>query len=132
MLTLPNFERLKIFHAVYENLSIQKAADSLFVTRSAVSQSLKLLEEEIDRKLFVRNSKAFQPTLEADSLFKTIDPFILSLQETFKGFELGAKTPVGKLRIGAPLDFGSGYLTEIIGKFKKKFPEVTYELVLGV
>lgn len=132
MLTLPNFERLRVFHAVYMNLSIQKAADTLFVTRSAVSQSLKILEEEVGVKLFIRNSKAFQATAEGESLFITIDPFIVNLQETFKKFEIGAKRPVGKLRIGAPLDFGSNYLTEIVGKFRKKFPEVTFDLILGI
>jgi DNA-binding transcriptional LysR family regulator len=132
MLTLPNFERLKTFHAIYSSRSIQKAADELNVTRSAISQSLKLLEQEIGMNLFIRDSKNFQPTPEADDLYLTINPFILDLRETIQKLESGNKTPVGHLRIGAPLDFGSNTLTNIIGKFSKRFPDITYELILAV
>jgi DNA-binding transcriptional LysR family regulator len=132
MLTLPNFERLKIFHAIYSSRSIQKTADQLNVTRSAISQSLKLLEQEIGMNLFIRDSKNFRPTPDADDLYLTINPFVLELYETIQKLENGNKTPVGHLRIGAPLDFGSNTLTNIIGKFSKKFPDITYELVLAV
>lgn len=132
MLTIPNFERLKIFHIVYMNKSILKAADVLNVTRSAVSQSLKGLESELGLPLFIRDSKKFQPTPEADHLFQTINPFVHELHSALQHLESGIKTPVGHLRIGAPLDFGSGILTQIIGKFRKKYPQVTFELILAV
>jgi len=132
MLTIPNFERLKIFHIVYLNRSIVKAADALNVTRSAVSQSLKSLEEELKLPLFIRSSKNFLPTAEAEHLFQTINPFVNELNSTLQHLETGIKKPIGHLRIGAPLDFGSDQLTKIIGKFRKKFPEVSFELELAV
>lgn len=132
MLTLPNFERLKIFHIVYVNRSIQKAANLLNVTRSAVSQSLKMLEQELGTKLFIRDSKNFQTSPEADELFKTIDPFVTELHGALQKLEAGNKSPVGHLRLGAPMDFGSGRLTKIIGKFRKSYPEVTFEISLAV
>jgi len=132
MLTIPNFERLKIFHIVYLNKSIQKAADVLNVTRSAVSQSLKSLEEEIGVTLFIRDSKKFQATPQAEELFKTLHPFIGELQATLKSLDSGKKVPTGHLRIGAPMDFGSHHLTKVIGKFREKFPNVTFEVTLAV
>jgi DNA-binding transcriptional LysR family regulator len=132
MLTLPNFEKLKVFYVVYLNKSIQKAAEDLHVTRSAVSQSLKSLEEEIGVGLFIRDSKKFQPTAPAEELFKSINPFISDLQTTLQHLESGRKIPAGHLKIGAPMDFGSGHLTRVIGEFRKKFPEITFELNLAV
>lgn len=132
MLTLPNFERLKVFHIVYLNKSIQKASDVLNITRSAVSQSLKNLESELGSTLFLRNSKRFQATSQADDLFRAIDPFISELHSTLQNMESGKKVPVGHLKIGAPLDFGSGRLTQVIGKFVKMFPGVTFELFLAI
>lgn len=132
MLTLPNFERLKIFHVVYSNRSIQRAANLLNVTRSAVSQSLKLLEEELGTKLFIRDSKNFQASSEAEELFKTIDPFVSELQGALQRLEAGIQSPIGHIRIGAPMDFGSGHLTKLIGKFRKDFPEITFEILLAV
>lgn len=132
MLTIPNFERLKIFHIVYLNKSILKAAQALNVTRSAVSQSLKILEEELKISLFIRDSKNFQPTTEAKNLFLTIDPFVHELHITLQNLQAGIKEPMGHLRIGAPLDFGSGRLTKVIGHFRKKYPKITFELILAV
>jgi DNA-binding transcriptional LysR family regulator len=132
MLTVPNFERLKIFHLVYLNKSIQKAADVLNVTRSAVSQSLKALEGELGTGLFIRDSKKFQATPQAEELFRTIDPFISELHATLQNLESGKRVPRGHLRIGAPLDFGSSHLTQIIGRFREKHPSVTFELCLAI
>jgi DNA-binding transcriptional LysR family regulator len=132
MLNTISFDRLKIFHVVYLNLSIQKAANVLNVTRSAVSQSLKNLEQELKISLFLRSSKKFQPTAEADQLFQAIDPLISQLHATLEKMESGRVSSIGHLRIGAPMDFGSDHLTKIIGKFRKAYPQVTFELHLAV
>lgn len=132
MLTIPDLNRLKVFYVVYVNKSIVRAANVLNVTRSAVSQSLKALEAEVHAPLFVRDSKKVQPTPAAESLFKLMGPFLQELESALQHIETGRKHPTGHLRIGAPLDFGSDYLTSVIGKFKQIYPTVSYELILGV
>lgn len=132
MLTIPDLNRLKVFYVVYVNKSIVRAANVLNVTRSAVSQSLKALEEEVHTALFVRNSKKMQATPAAEVLFKLMGPFLQELESTLQSLETGRKHPMGHLRIGAPLDFGSNYLTDIIGKFRQVHPAVSYELIFGV
>jgi DNA-binding transcriptional LysR family regulator len=132
MLTIPDLNRLKVFYVVYANKSIVRAANVLNVTRSAVSQSLKALEEEVHATLFVRDSKKMQPTPAAESLFKLMGPFLQELESALQNIETGRRHPTGHLRIGAPLDFGSDYLTNVIGKFRLVHPTVSYELILGV
>jgi DNA-binding transcriptional LysR family regulator len=132
MLTLPNFERLKIFHLVFMNRSIQKAADFSNVTRSAVSQSIKKLESEIGNKLFIRDAKNFTPTPEGEELFRTIDPFVSELNLALQRLDSGSNSPAGVIRIGAPMDLGSNQLTFTINKFRKLYPEIKFELHLGV
>lgn len=132
MLTIPDLNRLKTFYVVYMNKSIVRAANVLNVTRSAVSQSLKALEEEIHAPLFIRDSKKVQATPAAESLFKLMGPFFQELESALHHIETGRKHPTGHLRIGAPLDFGSGHLTEAIAKFRNQYPTVSFEVVLGV
>ncbi len=132
MLTIPDLNRLKVFYVVYANKSIVRAANILNVTRSAVSQSLKALEKEIHTPLFVRDSKKVQPTPAAESLFKLMRPFLQELESALQNIETGRKHPTGHLKIGAPLDFGSNYLTNMIGKFRHIHSTVTFELILGV
>jgi DNA-binding transcriptional LysR family regulator len=132
MLNLVNFERLKIFHLVYLNLSIQRAADVLHVTRSAVSQSLKSLEQDLKISLFLRTSKKFEPTAEAEELFQAIDPLVSALYVTLEKMESGRSSPSGHLKIGAPMDFGARVLTKVIAKFREQYPDITFELHLAV
>ena len=122
MLTLPNFERLKVFHSVYGARGIQRAAELLHVTRSAISQSLKSLEDELGTVLFVRDARRFQPTPEADELFRAVDPFIHNLRATLEK----RAEPGGHLRIGAPMDFGSDRLTGLMARFRRRHPSVTF------
>lgn len=68
----------------------------------------------------------------AELLFRTIEPFIAELQTAIAQLETGKKDPVGHLRIGAPQDFGSTHLTEVIVEFHKKYPLITFELVLAI
>ncbi len=132
MLTLPNFERLKIFHLVYQNKSIQKAADRAHVTRSAVSQSLKRLEDELGTKLFLRDAKNFKATPEGEALFRTIDPFVSDLNQALQKMDSGLKTATGLIRVGAPMDLGSNQLTKTMARFRQKYPDIRFELHLAV
>ncbi len=49
---LPPLNSLPVFIAVIKTKSYTKAAEELFITHSAVSQSIKKLENHLDKKLF--------------------------------------------------------------------------------
>jgi DNA-binding transcriptional LysR family regulator len=64
---------LVIFECIYQHLSISKAAAMLFITPSAVSQSLQRLRQQLNDPLFVRVGKGMTPThrLRQSSLSST-------------------------------------------------------------
>lgn len=132
MLNIPDLNRMKVFYVVYMSKSLIQAGQILNITRSAVSQSLKALEEELQTKLFLRDSKKVLPTEPANLLFRSMEPFITEIREIISQLETGKKSPVGHLRVGAPQDFGSTHLTDVIVAFRKKFPQTTFELILAI
>ena len=123
---------MKVFYVVYTHKSLINAAQAMNITRSAISQSLKALEEELQTKLFIRDSKRVLPTEPAHLLFRSIEPFIAELQAAVIQIETGKREPVGHLRIGAPQDFGSTHLTEVIVDFRRRYPQITFELLLAI
>jgi DNA-binding transcriptional LysR family regulator len=131
MLTLPDFNRLKVFYCIYSSRSIVAAAKELNITRSAVSQHLKKLEAEIETQLFTRLHKRLAPTVAADRLFAILDPFIEQLQSGLQGIKRAKTHPSGLLRVGAPSEFGKAYLPGIFTAFRTIYPEVTFFLELG-
>jgi DNA-binding transcriptional LysR family regulator len=131
MLTLPDFNRLKVFYHIYSSQSIVAAANGMHITRSAVSQHLKKLEDEIKIQLFVRRHKRLVPTLAADRLYAIVKPFITELQSGLQVIKRARVRPSGLLRVGAPVEFGKAYLPRFFASFRKRYPEVNFYLELG-
>ncbi len=62
---LTDFNRLKVFYTIYRHKSAAAAARELYISQSAVSQSLGKLERELKNQLFVRQHKKLVPTAAA-------------------------------------------------------------------
>ncbi len=67
---------LKVFVVVYQEKSLRKAAEKLFVSTPAVSQSVKKLKESLGEELFVLSNKQFLPTPYSDELYRRVFPLL--------------------------------------------------------
>ena len=52
-----SFELYKVFYYVATTLSFSEASRQLYISQSAVSQSIKALEQKLGHALFLRNTK---------------------------------------------------------------------------
>ena len=126
-----NYELYKVFYHVAKTLSFSEAAGELFISQSAVSQSIKVLEKRLNQVLFVRSTKKVSLTKEGELLFKHIEPAINlicrgenQLLEKFKGAE-------SQLRIGASDTICRYFLVPYLNKFHQKYPEVHIKVTNG-
>ena len=69
-----NYELYKVFYHVASTLSFSEASKQLFISQSAVSQSIKTLERKLDQTLFIRSTKHVQLTPEGEILLRHIEP----------------------------------------------------------
>lgn len=128
---LQNLDRLKVFHHVFSSGSIVAAAAKLHVSQSAVSQSIRKLEQEVNAPLFTRLHKQLIPTAAGRRLDEIVHPFMLSLAGYLKDLEFAKDYPAGELYIGSPPEFGKVYLPSIVASFREQYPDVTFKLKLG-
>lgn len=126
-----NYELYKVFYHVAKTLSFSEAAGELFISQSAVSQSIKVLEKRLNQVLFVRSTKKVSLTKEGELLFKHIEPAINlicrgenQLLEKFKGAE-------SQLRIGASDTICRYFLVPYLNQFHQKYPEVHIKVTNG-
>lgn len=123
-----NFELYKVFYHVSKSLSFSAASEELFITQSAVSQSIKLLEEKLKCQLFFRNTKRVKLTREGAILFEHIEQaynFIKSGERTLEEMNsLGQ----GEIRIGASDTICKYYLMPYIKAFNQAYPNVKIHL----
>ncbi|HMB16031.1 MAG TPA: LysR family transcriptional regulator [Pelovirga sp.] len=130
MINLPDMNRIKIFYFVYKLGSSVAASRQLNLTQPAVSQQLKKLEEELKAQLFVRMHKQLVPTAAGIHLYRLIAPLFEKLISEIGTIRLPHDRPSGKLRIGAPREFGKEYLPRFCQRFRSIYPDVTFELKL--
>lgn len=69
-----NFELYKVFYYVASEESFSKAAAKLFISQSAVSQSIKTLEDKLETTLFIRHPKNIRLTNEGQTLYNHAEP----------------------------------------------------------
>jgi len=81
-------EQYRIFAAVAQNKSFRKAAEQLFVTQPAVSQSIKQLETQLGAQLFVRTPKGADLTESGEIL--GVFCYFLGEDPTYQSIEDGA------------------------------------------
>ncbi|MFR2767419.1 MAG: LysR family transcriptional regulator [Thomasclavelia sp.] len=94
-------EQYKIFNEAATTLSFSTAARNLFISQSAVSQTISSIEKELQTQLFVRNSKGVSLTKEGKLLHQQIDQALFLITEAENQLSNYHDLKDGQLVIGA-------------------------------
>lgn len=124
-----DYNLYKIFLYLFEEKSISKTANRLYVSQPAISYSLKELESQLGYTLFYRNSKGIEPTLEARELYSYISTAFSILNDAEEHIRNLNNLNIGCIRIGTPSHIGTFYLAKYIAEFRKIYPGIKFEIV---
>lgn len=114
-----NERQLKIFYEAATKLSMTEAANILFMTQPAVSQTIKELENEYGIKFFDRIGKKLYLTNDGETFLKYVRRILNLYDECEKELKNSKNLKSGQLKIGASTTIGIYILTDIIGKYTK-------------
>jgi len=128
---MPSFAALEMFVSVADEQSFTRAAALKDTSRTMASRYVSDLEAELGTRLFDRTTRSVRLT-EAGHAYLTRARVVLeTLQLANDEASRFSDTPTGKLRISAPLTFGSRYLAPILAEFRRHFPEVEIDVFLS-
>ena len=119
-----NYELYKVFYHVAVTLSFSEASKQLFISQSAVSQSIKVLEKKLNQPLFIRSTKRVQLTPEGEILLKHIEPAMNLIRKGENQLLEAHTLNGGQLRIGASDTICRYYLVTYLNQFHKAFPNI--------
>ena len=119
-----NYELYKVFYHVASSLSFSEASKKLYISQSAVSQSIKTLERKLEQPLFIRSTKRVQLTPAGKMLLKHIEPAINLIQRGEDQILNPTALGFGQLHIGASDTICRYFLVPYLGQFRKDFPNI--------
>ena len=119
-----NLSLYRIFYATALAGNISKAADELFISQPAISQSIKKLEQSLDTALFVRSSRGVQLTEEGELLFSHVKSAFRTLEAGEHQLRLRRELGMGHLRIGVSSTLCKYVLLPYLTDFVKLHPHI--------
>ncbi len=128
---MDHISRIGIFIEVVKHQSFAGAARALGMTGPAISKQVQSLEKQLGIKLLERTTRHISLTEEGSLYFERARKAIEDLNEAEQQIQELKEKPTGKLKINAPMSFGSKYLTKPIADFAKKYPDVDLEVVFN-
>jgi len=126
-----NYELYKVFYHVAHLLSFSEASKKLYISQSAVSQSIKLLEKRLDKTLFIRSTKKVSLTAEGEVLFKYIDSAVNLISMGESQLLECKHTTEETLKIGTTSTICKYFLLDYVNKLKKIKPDVHIKIICG-
>lgn len=117
---------LRAFVTVAETNSFTKASERLFRTQAAISMQVKRLEDHIGKPIFVRSRRGLTLTSDGDFLMAYAQRILHLNDEVFANLSLPRLD--GIVRIGAPDDYATILMPDVLLMFAKAFPEVQIDV----
>ncbi|AGP45989.1 LysR family transcriptional regulator [Serratia plymuthica] len=125
----PSPADLSIFLSIAQHLNLSRAAIDLGLTPSALSHSLRVLENRLGVRLFNRTTRSVALTEAGDRLYTRLRPAFRDIDDALEDLNSFRDKPSGSLRITASRQACELVLLPIISPFLQQYPDIRLEIV---
>lgn len=125
--SIPSMSALATFEAAARLNSFTQAAAELGVTQAAVSRQIKLLEDDLNIRLFVRANRKVVLTTQGAALASTVSPAFASMAEMIE--TIRHPRLADTVTVGASLAFSHFWILPRLADFRAAYPEVKLKLI---
>jgi DNA-binding transcriptional LysR family regulator len=124
-----NVNDLLVFLAVARERSFTKAAAKLGVSQSALSHTIRLLEERMGIRLLTRTTRSVSPTQAGERLLLVIGPKFDEIDAELAALSELREKPAGSIRITAAAHAAQTILWPKLEKFLPSYPDIKVEII---
>lgn len=123
-----NMELYRTFYWIAKEKNITKTAEKLYISQSAVTQSLKKLEEQLGGTLFIRNKKGVELTEAGERLYNYIESSVNILNNAENMFSQYMDSDSGTIRVCGGSAICGIFFAELVQKLIEKYPNIKLTL----
>lgn len=124
------FSEMRAFLEVARERSFTRAAARLGVTRSALSHTVRALEERLGVRLLARTTRDVAPTAAGERLAEGIEPHFESIAAEISALSALRDKPSGRVRIVCPDDAIDLVFRPRLTGFLRDYPDISVEFVV--
>ncbi len=121
------FRAIHYFAMVARRGSFSKAAEELFVSQSAVSHQIKLLEERLGQALFIRKGRQLLLTAAGEAFYQNIEEPLAQIEREFSQLQHG---DAGFVRLASYGSLAVKWLIPAVDRFRQRYPNVDLTLTM--
>jgi DNA-binding transcriptional LysR family regulator len=125
---MDRFEAMRAFARVVETGSFTRAAHTLQLSRTTVTQLVQQLEAHLRLRLLNRTTRRVSVTADGAAYYPRIVRLLAELEEVEGGLGDAAAQPRGRLRIDVPGPFARLLLVPALPGFQARYPDIQLEV----
>src|SRR5438128_9695151 len=125
-----NLDNLLAFVAVGRERSFTKAAAKLGVSQSALSHTIRELEERLGVRLLTRTTRSVSPTEAGERLLQTVGPRFEEIEAEVAAITELRNKPAGTIRITATEYAADAILLPKLAKLLREYPDIKVEIIV--
>jgi DNA-binding transcriptional LysR family regulator len=129
-MTINQLEDMRLFVRTVDAGSFTAAAEGLGLSKQFVSKRLIALEARLGVRLLLRTTRTLRVTDTGASYYEQAGRVIHEVDGIEQSIARQNTVPRGRLRISAPMTFGTLHLSPALPRFLTAWPDVAVELVL--
>ena len=119
---------LSAFVAVATHRSFSRAAAELGLSPSALSHTVRSLEERLDLRLLNRTTRSVAPTEAGERLLERLRPALRDIDDALEDANAFRAKPAGRLRLNVPRSAALLLLAPVMTRFIKAYPQMRLEI----
>ena len=121
---------LLAFVAVAREGSFTKAAAKLGVSQSALSHTIRGLEERLGLRLLTRTTRSVAPTEAGERLLRTVGPRFDEIEGELAALSELREKPAGTIRITATENAADSLLVPKLAPLLREYPDIKVEIMI--
>ena len=126
-----NLNHYRTFWVVAQSKSYADASNKLNVTKTAIAKNIQQLEDQLNTKLFYRESRGVKLTADGENFYKFVDRGFSEIEAGEKLIAQKNNIETGEIIIGALSHIADFLLIDKIQEVKSKYPELKVKLTTG-
>ncbi|MDH5738284.1 MAG: HTH-type transcriptional activator IlvY [Gammaproteobacteria bacterium] len=127
----PDLNQLRLFCSLADNLHFGRTSETNNMSPSALSRSIARLEAQMGVGLLMRDNRSVQLTAQGQLLQEFARRLLQEWDEFQPHLSEGSSRMSGRLTIYASVTASQSILPQVLGRFRRKYPDIHIQLETG-